>query len=357
VTLDTGPLTDRVDRRALRAFRRTLPSTVRPKLVTVLLPVALIAVPFVFMIALLTAIGVDQFILRDKGLSSIVAFVPVIAMPVVAIALLVRTLRQRNGVRQFRIAEFARVNSFSYSPRVERPWLPGMIFEREGQSSSYSTDMVSRDGEAPTTIANHTSVVGSGKNRTVHRWGYVALRLAAPLPNIVLDAQKNNSWGRAALPVALAARQRLSLEGDFDRHFALYCPAGYEADALYLFTPDIMARFIDNAASFDIEIVDDYLFLYAQGELSTLDPELWKQLLSTVEALSQRVRQWARWRDERLDAGGAAWPEGAAVPNYARREGVAPHGRRLARRADWWWIIGALLALFGFYNLFQDLFF
>ncbi|SMG48277.1 hypothetical protein SAMN06296010_3297 [Agreia pratensis] len=355
VTLDTTPLTEPIDRRALREFRRTLPSTVRPKLATVLLPIALLAVPFVFMIMFLTAVGFDQFIVRDKGPSSLVAFVPVIAMPVVAITLLVRALRQRNGVRQFRIAEFARANSFSYSPRTERPWFPGMIFEREGQSSSYSTDIVSREGGAPTTIANHTSIVGSGKNRSVYRWGYVALRLATPLPNIVLDAQKNNSWGRAALPVALAARQRLSLEGDFDQHFALYCPAGYEADALYLFTPDIMARFIDNAASFDIEIIDDYLFLYAQGELSTLDPELWKQLLATVEVLSQRVRQWARWRDERLDAGGAAWAEGAAIPNYDRRAGVAPQGRRLARRADWWWIVGALLAIFGFYNIFKDL--
>jgi hypothetical protein len=358
VTLDTRPLTDRIDRRALRAFRRTLPSTVRPKLVTVILPVVLIGLlPVIFLISFLGALGGDWSIVEELSGPGLGVILPYIALPLVALGILVRSMRRRNGVRQFRIAEFARANSFSYTPRTERPWLPGMIFTREGQSSSYSTDIVSRDGESPTTIANHTSIVGSGKNQTTHRWGYVALRLATPLPNIVLDAQKNNSWGRAALPVALSARQRLSLEGDFDRHFALYCPAGYEADALYLFTPDIMARFIDNAASFDIEIVDDYLFLYAQGELSTLDPELWKQLLSTVEALSQRVRQWARWRDERLDAGGAAWPEGAAVPNYARREGVASHGRRLARRADWWWIIGALLALFGFYNLLQDLFF
>jgi len=356
VTLDTRPLTDRLDRRTLRTFRRTLPSTVRPKLGTVLLPVAFIAVPFVFMIMFLTAVGFDQFVLRDKGPSSLVAFVPVIAMPVVAVGLLVRALRQRNGVRQFRLAEFARANSFSYSPRTERPWLPGMIFTREGQSSAYSTDIVTREGDSPATVANHTSIVGSGKNRTVHRWGYVAIRLPTPLPNIVLDAQKNNEWGRPALPVALSSGQRLSLEGDFDRHFALYSPAGYEADALYLFTPDIMARFIDNAASFDIEIVDDYLFLYAPGELSTLDPELWKQLLATVDVLSQRARQWERWRDERLDAGVAWWTDGAVVPNYARREGVAPQGRRLARRADWWWIIGAILAVIGFYNIVRDIF-
>lgn len=41
------------------------------------------------------------------------------------------------------------------------------------------------------------------------------------------------------------------------------------ADALYLFTPDIMARFIDNAAQLDVEIVDDWLFLYLQRPVST----------------------------------------------------------------------------------------
>ena len=35
--------------------------------------------------------------------------------------------------------------------------------------------------------------------------------------------------------------QVLSLEGDFDRYFTLYCPKEYERDALYVFTPDLMA--------------------------------------------------------------------------------------------------------------------
>ncbi|KQM57698.1 hypothetical protein [Agreia sp. Leaf210] len=353
MTLDTSPLTDRIDHRALRAFRRTLPSAVRPKLASVVLPFVFLAFPVVFLAMVLKGVGFDR-VIGDFSSSSVMFLVPVIAMPIIAIALLVRALRSRNGVRQFRIDGFARANSFSYVPWSKGPQLPGMIFSRQGQSSAYSTDVVSREGEPPVTIANHTLVVGSGKNRTVHRWGYVAIRLTSPLPNIVLDAQKNNEWGRPALPVALSAGQRLSLEGDFDRHFALYCPSGYEADALYLFTPDVMAKFIDNAAAFDIEIVDDYLFLYAQRELSTLDPDLWKQLLSVVEILSQRVRQWERWRDERLDAEVAGWT-GGVVPNSARREGVAPQGRRLDRRAEWWWVIGGILAVIGFYNLFKDI--
>lgn len=42
----------------------------------------------------------------------------------------------------------------------------------------------------------------------------------------------------------------LSLEGDFDRYFTLYCPGDYERDALYVFTPDLLALLIDESRHF-----------------------------------------------------------------------------------------------------------
>ncbi len=158
--------------------------------------------------------------------------------------------------------------------------------------------------------------------------------------------------------------QKLSLEGDFDRYFSLYCPQGYERDALYLFTPDIMARFIDNAAALDVEIVDDWLFLYGKREFSGLDPATWAWLFSVVAALLDKFAQWARWRDEQLAQDAAAGPQGAgpgsaagagggsaaafasagaasalpfAAPAGALRPppGVALGGRRLKRGISW----------------------
>ena len=120
-------------------------------------------------------------------------------------------------------------------------------------------------------------------------------------------------------------KQRLSLEGDFDRHFSLYCPVGYERDALYLFTPDIMARFIDHAAALDVEIVDDWLFLYGQRQFSTLDPATWAWLFSVVGALLDKFAQWARWRDERLamDAAAPGAVSGAVSSAMSPAEGAA----------------------------------
>ena len=123
-----------------------------------------------------------------------------------------------------------------------------------------------------------------------------------PLPHIVLDATSNNGLFGSNLPSTFARSQRLSLEGDFDRYFSMYCPEGYETDALYLFTPDIMARFIDNAAALDVEIVDDWLFLYTKRDAVTLDPASWAWMFGAVAATLDKLAQWERWRDDRLRA-------------------------------------------------------
>ena len=238
----------------------------------------------------------------------------------------------------------------TYVPQFPAPGLPGMIFNL-GDSRG-RTDLVRGDRPRFVEFGNYSYTTGSGKDRTTHQWGYVAVKLDVPLPNIVLDATSNNSVFGSNLPATFDKDQRLSLEGDFDKHFALYCPQGYERDALYLFTPDIMARFIDNAAALDVEIVDDWLFLYGRRQFSTLDPATWAWLFSVVAALLDKFAQWSRWRDERLmtDAAAAALPASAAAarrpggaalpfaaPPAALRPppGVAPPGRRLQRSIPW----------------------
>lgn len=125
-----------------------------------------------------------------------------------------------------------------------------------------------------------------------------------------------------------------------------------------------MARFMDSASSFDVEIVDDWLFLYAQNRpVVTLDPAVWAQMFGTVGAVITKLQQWARWRDDRLRAAGATqgaggashilpagpptaapalFTGGPAAPTpgalgqpWAPPPGVAPGGRRLKRAFPW----------------------
>lgn len=369
IPFDVRPLVDPVDRTAVREHHRRLRETgaVASASASVVIP---IVVGFVFFVVfggiVLSIIGgiIGDLASSAGGTPPFVstafgAVVPVVLFAAVIAAIvlfIVRGMRLR-AERAYRLDRFATVNGMTYVPGHAQPALPGMIFGIG--SSRSSSDLVRGTQPRFVEFANYQYTTGSGKNRTTHRWGYVAIKLDVPLPHIVLDARGNNGLFGSNLPTTFDKDQRLGLEGDFDEFFSLYCPAGYERDALYLFTPDIMARFIDNAAALDVEIVDDWLFLYGKREFSGLDPATWAWLFSVVAALLDKFAQWARWRDDRLQtdaaaaraattgsevaAGtpGAATAASAALPFAAPMEslrpppGVAPKGRRLKRGISW----------------------
>ncbi|MCR2783079.1 MULTISPECIES: DUF3137 domain-containing protein [unclassified Microbacterium] len=314
-----------------------------------------------------------SFIAAGGGLFGLFSLVPILILGgVIAIVVVIAVRSSHTAAeRWYRLDRFAAANGLTWYPEVKAPGLPGMIF---GQGDGRTATDILR-GEQPRFVefANYRYTTSSGKNTQTHRWGYIAIKLNAPLPHIVLDAVGNNGMLGSNLPTSFDKGQRLSLEGDFDRYFTLYCPAGYERDALYLFTPDIMTRFIDNAAALDVEIVDDWLFLYARRDFSTFDPRMWAWLFSVVATLLDKLEQWERWRDERLvapmpapaldhghaqaqghaqyaqahaAAGGAQALPFTAPPGVLQPPpGVSPTGRRLQRRVPWATII--ILSVIG----------
>ncbi|WP_144875451.1 hypothetical protein [Microbacterium sp. 1.5R] len=348
-SFDSRPLTEPVDPRAVSAFAAELRArgSLRTSLATVF---GLVVVAIVVVVSIPVAASVLIGLAtrpRDFGFAGI----GLLLFGGVGIAIGVGAIVgwRRARVARYRLDRFARANGMAYEARVADPPLPGMIFSLG--RSRVSTDLVRGTTPRFVEFGNYQYTVQSGKNSTTYRWGYVAVKLDVPLPNIVLDAKGNNAFG-SNLPAAFQREQRLSLEGDFDKYFTLYCPAGYEQDALYLFTPDIMARFIDNAAELDVEIVDDWLFLYTQRRVSTLDPATWSWLFGAVGALLTKFDQWARWRDDRLreaaaSAPASASPESHTPPADARLPfappagllapppGVAADGRRLKRGFRW----------------------
>ena len=214
--------------------------------------------------------------------------------------------------RRYRLDQFARANGWTYTPVVRTLVRPGMMFETGTTRATY--DVIGWEDPRSVEIGDHVYSPSPFRNEVVRR-GYVGIRLDVSLPHIVLDAVKNNLAGEgSSLRFRVDPAQKLSLEGDFDRHFALYCPEGYERDALYLFSPDIMARFIDHAADFDVEITDDWLMLSTRDQVCTLDPAEWQQLLDLIAAIEHKLGQWGRWRDEHP----------GTAPTYRRPRPVSP---------------------------------
>jgi hypothetical protein len=166
------------------------------------------------------------------------------------------------------------------------------------------------------------------RDATIDWWNYLVIQLDRALPHMVLDAVQNDRkiLGQRVsnLPARFDLAQRLSLEGDFDRYFTLYAPADYERDALYVFTPDLMALLIDEAGSgeggsMDVEIIDDRMYVYAPGLRDFLQPFVWQRFAAIVQTVGAKtLRQTTNHADERV---------GDRTVNV-----VAEPGRRLKRR-------------------------
>ncbi|WAC70185.1 hypothetical protein [Microbacterium sp. SL75] len=321
--------------------------------------IALAFIGGVGVVIIVLAVVLSPFLREGSIILGVLFLIPIgLGLGGLALAWFVGQKTQRTQEdRRFRLAGFSRDVGMEYVPAVPAPPLPGVLFGIGSDRTGY--DILRGREPRFVEIGNYAYTTSDGKNTHTSRWGYIAIRLDVPLPHIVLDAVGNGVklglWERG---------QRLSLEGDFDRYFHLSCPEGYERDALYLFTPDVMARFIDNASALEVEIVDDWMFLYSPEELSTTDPARWAWAFAVVSALLDKLDQWARWRDDRLqEAAPAPRPvpvaaaPGAVAPTAAAPApaplpmtftpapvGVAPPGQRLKRSNAW---LIALLVVAG----------
>jgi hypothetical protein len=249
----------------------------------------------------------------------------------------------KNWEKWMRLSRFAAANNLAYAPSTTAPTYPGSIFSLGHSRSAY--DHLYSLGGRFLEMGNYRYTTGSGKNSTTHTWGFLAFQLDRKLPHIMLDARANNGlFGGSNLPTYFAQTQKLRLEGDFNEHFTLYCPTGYERDALYIFTPDLMALLIDEAATFDVEIIDDWMFVYAAKPFNPIDPHVYQRLFRIIDTVGEKtLTQTDRYADERI--------------GDPQVDLVAPQGARLKKGVS----VGSVIAIVAFvaiwgWSFFGDLF-
>lgn len=326
-TVDYSPLTAEVTRAEVREFRRGEGAAFSSGSSVQILPIIVGLV-----VAVVFANGLVFFgsLMGPRLLSSIQnggggAIIPLLSLLFVGGIITIVIVTTVRGVitfagrweRWMRLHRFGVANGLRFSPHDPDPQYPGAIFTA-GHSRVALDHLRDEDGRF-LDYGNYRYVTGSGKNRSAHAWGFLALHLDRALPHMVLDAKRNNGmFGGTNLPSFFAKEQRLSLEGDFDKHFTLYCPQRYERDALYVFTPDLMALLIDEASAFDVEIVDQWMFVYSAKPFDMRQPAVHQRLLRIVDTVGAKtLTQTDRYADER-------------VGNFAANA-IAPQGRRLTR--------------------------
>lgn len=324
-SIDYTPLTAPLGRDEVTAFRqgkRADPAygsssrSVGIILVVVLIVVAAIVASSIVGIIIGAANSVPSNpVFLVTSLAVPIVFLVVLTLIVVAVAR--GSLGWGNWERWLRLDRFAGANSLVFSPSSPNPSYPGAVFTLG--RSRVALDHLRTTTERFIDYGNYRFVTGSGRSSTTHNWGFFAMSLDRALPHMVLDSRANNGlFGTTNLPAAFTKSQVLELEGDFNEFFTLYCPREYERDALYVFTPDLMALLIDEAAPFDVEIVDTWMFVYSARPFDLQQPAVHQRLWRIADTVGHKaVSQTERYADER-------------VGDYSANI-VAPQGRRLAR--------------------------
>lgn len=239
----------------------------------------------------------------------------------VAIAVAATAYMRHQERRKAMLYRFAVQNKLQFIEGETNPGYAGMIFD-EGHSRVVKEGLVLPAGAE---LGNYEYVTGSGKNRSTHTYGYVKIPLKRNLPHMVLDGKANNLFGIVTgLSDSFDRSQKLSLEGDFDKYFTLYAPKEYERDALYVFTPDVMQTLIDEGRHYDMEIVDNELFIYSNVRFDFLSESQLTSLMKIIDTIgSEILAQARRYRDER------------AVVQSSEENVVAEKGRRLNKGVNY----------------------
>lgn len=205
---------------------------------------------------------------------------------------------RRSVGRRARLWALARALGWGYAADVgDRVW-GGSIDEQIDRSARTAVDYLEARSGAPAFDAvARTFAVGTGEGSMMHATLAVRIALAAEAPRIQLRSRRS-AGVLSSLPRRPRGRTELRLEGNFSDVFAVSVPTGYERDALYLLTPDLMAILLDNAADLDLEIVDRTLHVYFPP-LDLTDPAKLSGFLTVIDALSERfARRTELYRDD-----------------------------------------------------------
>lgn len=194
-----------------------------------------------------------------------------------------------------RLLRFASVNHGVYEINASSRVLEGMIFKL-ASLHSISEVITFPDGMK---IGQLSTRDNDDTNRL---WFFVTRKLPRSVPHLILDAKSNNFLGTLrSIPHDINGG-RLSLEGDFDKHFSLFTPKGYERDALYIFTPDVMHLLIEHGRYFDVEIIDDTIIFFSPRNKFGLSGEAISDAIKASSRIEAKLsRQAGRYIDDRKE--------------------------------------------------------
>lgn len=199
--------------------------------------------------------------------------------------------------RTRRLESIATEHGLSYSPRTI--WAPSTTAVKGVTNPRLVDSFSRRDGDVTLSIGTLEFGCERSGVQVTERWGLIEWTFeSGPLPHLFVQAV---GPGSRSLPAALDSDQRRRLEGDFPRHYALYCRPGAERDALYVLTPELMAALVDRGRAASLEVSRGTLRLYSPYAFDPNDRLAWSDRAALIAGVGtkavERVRRLGRMTD------------------------------------------------------------
>ena len=159
------------------------------------------------------------------------------------------------------VAAFSAEHGLSYAPRAFMRDVDGVIFDPKDVASmgAPAYDIIGGSLDSlPYKYFRTFQTIGAGDQ--AQRFGFTVLRASfeTAKPRFLLLSKSNESVINQ-FDIKLTP---LKVEGDFNKHFDLYCQPGQEALVLQIFNPGLMADCIDQFSDFSIELTPANFYIY-----------------------------------------------------------------------------------------------
>ena len=220
-----------------------------------------------------------------------------ILLPIVIFAIIYRVIQRKAEDAFFQ--QFATINKFSFQESGLPENLLGSLFFVGNSPLGY--DLVSGIYQKiPFILFNYQYTIGEGKNRSTYNYTIFRLDFASSLPPIFLKPKYCNFGGFFFGDISKEAKEKLELEGDFDKYFDLWTKEDFETEALQVFAPDFMLKIEDNWKKFSLEFVNNQIYIYSDHMIKK-DEEL-ENMYQLIQYLVAKIAPFAEETKEDIDA-------------------------------------------------------
>jgi hypothetical protein len=125
----------------------------------------------------------------------------------------------------------------------------------------------------------------------------IDILLDKPMMHLYLDSHKDSK--HKGPTVYIEPRQRISLEGNFNKYFQLFAPNGQESLALSIISPDVMHTLQTHVEKYDLEIYYNHVRLISVEKVYG-DPRREQDILAAAQQIIEDImHRNATWNADR----------------------------------------------------------